>query len=248
MASAPSTNILATVPKLDGSNYFDWKFAIELVLRRSGCWAVATGETPKPELDTGGDWAKLAEESFLIIGMTVHPSQYPHIRKASITNGPQAWSALKDVYEKKSRANRITLKHAFYGFQQDRSKSVQDYINGITGLAAQLQSIGVTLTDEDITDVIIFNLSSDYANIAGALTATKELTLTDITGALLEEEARRSAHESDNPNPETTALLVRGSQNRGVRKCFVCDRPGHIAANCEYRANKTRANVAIEYF
>jgi len=42
---------------------------------------------------------------------------------------------------------------------------IAHYINGITDLAAKLKGIGIALTDEEITDVLIFNLDNDYSKI-----------------------------------------------------------------------------------
>ncbi|OCH86965.1 hypothetical protein OBBRIDRAFT_709546, partial [Obba rivulosa] len=92
----------------------------------------------------------------------------------------QAWKALADVYEKNSRANRITLKRQFYGFRHDKSAPIHQYISGVTDLAAWLRAIGVALDDDDITDVLIFNLSKSWSNIAGSLTASQsELSISD---------------------------------------------------------------------
>ncbi|KZT57517.1 hypothetical protein CALCODRAFT_434064, partial [Calocera cornea HHB12733] len=135
------------------------------------------------------EWDQHADKACLIIGLTIDPSQYSYIQNPAISNGPEAWTALKNVYEQNSRANWITLKHAFYGYPHDTKKPIRDYVNGITNLAAQLQSIGIQLTDEDICDVFIWNLNPIFANIAGALAATKTLTISDISGALIEEES-----------------------------------------------------------
>ncbi|KAJ7927146.1 hypothetical protein B0H13DRAFT_1861685 [Mycena leptocephala] len=45
---ATNTNsLLNSVPKLNGQNYHDLKFAISMVLRRSGCWDVITEQAWK---------------------------------------------------------------------------------------------------------------------------------------------------------------------------------------------------------
>jgi hypothetical protein len=65
-----------------------------------------------------------------------------------------------------------------------------EYITSIISLASQLCSIKVKLEESEIVDVIIFNLHGEYSNIAGSLTATKdEVSVADITGALVDEEA-----------------------------------------------------------
>ena len=85
----------------------------------------------------------------------------------------------------------ISLKRQFYGYQHDKAQPIMEYIPDITNLAAWLKAIKVTLTDEDIIDVLIFNLNESWGNIAGSLTATiGEMKLSDVKGALVDEEGR----------------------------------------------------------
>ena len=83
----------------------------------------------------------------------------------------------------------INLKQQFYGFKHDMSASISAYVNGITDLARKLNAIGVSLSDQDITDVLIINLDNEYLSIATSLIALKEeLKTADVKSALLEEE------------------------------------------------------------
>jgi hypothetical protein len=236
--------LLHTVPKLDGQNYHDWKFAMSMVLRRAGCWEVVSTKTEESKKDEA--WTKAAEEALSYIGLTVMPNQYSHIRTA--TNGAEAWKALADVYEKNSRATRISLKRQFYGFRHDTSASIQEYISGITTLAARIEAIGITLTPNDITDVLIFNLDESYSSIAASLTAAKgELTVADVTSAIIDEEGRRSGSsdrvkDSESNSKEENVAYYAHSQKS--IKCFNCGKMGHMARNCR-APKKDEANAAF---
>src|SRR5207244_324172 len=65
--------------------------------------------------------------------------KYGHIQAAK--DGAEAWKALADIYEKDSQATRISLKRQIYGYKHVATTPIQDYISGITGLAARLKSI-----------------------------------------------------------------------------------------------------------
>lgn len=191
-------------------------------------------------------WMKVAEEALLYIGLTVIPSQYSHIWTA--TNGAKAWKALANVYEKNSHATQISLKRQFYSFHHDTSAPIQEYISGITPLATCIKTIRITLTPNDITDVLIFDLNESYSSIAISLTAAKgELTVANMTSAIINEEGRRlglsdQVQVKDSELKEENVTYYAHSQKS--IKCFNCGKMGHMVRNC-HAPKKDEANVAF---
>lgn len=221
---------------LNGNNYHDWKFAVSMILKHRGCYDVVTGtESQPPTSDATGlaAWKKKADDGLTVIGLTVDSSQYTFIRES--TNGVEAWQALKDQYEKNTRATRISLKRQFFGFQHDPHVPMQIYIAGITDLAAKLTGIGITLSADDITDVLIFNLAPAYSSLASTLMATKgDLKVAEVTSALLEEERRLGGGTTDRSDVTPYSLYGKASAapGRTASTCFRCGRKGHLLKDC----------------
>ena len=248
-----SDRYLTSITKLNGENYHDWKFAVSMALRQKGCWGVISGVEEKSKTREGDkSWDTKAEEGLTIIALTVDPSQYTYIRNSA--NGVEAWTALKEIYEKNSRSTRISLKRQFYGFEHNTNAPMSAYVNGITDLAGKLKAIGIAFTDEEITDVLIFNLDNEYSSIAASLTATKgDLKVSEVTSALIEEEQRRgggptfdsatSLYSNNGPHGRKGPHREGFSDNR---KCFRCGRTGHISRNCHAKKTSDGKDITSE--
>lgn len=229
-----------------------------MVLRRAGLWTIiqewidkraapdtdslpaASVATTRRQARAAEDKAKESEEILTIIGLTIDPSQYQHIE--GCTDGLEAWAKLAEIYEKDSRPSRIALKREFYTFDHNTMKPVQDYVSGIGRLATALRAIGVKIDSRDEVDVMIYNLSPEWGNIASTLTASSaELTVADVTGALLDEEKRRGGAPEDG----SVALVAHGKKKFSFT-CYRCHQKGHIAKNCPSGRNaEGKAHLAV---
>jgi hypothetical protein len=192
--SGPNTStfgsILANVPKLCGTeNFRNWEFALGIVMKHIGCYDATAGVMKKPtDLVDLVEWEAHTVNGLTAIGLTVESSQYVHIRDCS--NGVTAWAALQGVYAKRSRTNHVALKKLLYDYKHDITLPIQSYISGILSLASFLQSIGIKLDDNDIVDVLVFNLADLWGSVTDSLLVRDELTIEDTKGILQGAEGR----------------------------------------------------------
>ncbi|KAI9068907.1 hypothetical protein FKP32DRAFT_1600228 [Trametes sanguinea] len=78
-------------------------------------------------------------------------------------------------FKRPMRRSRITLKCEFYTAAHDPNAPIHEYTNRVTNLATRLKSIGITLLDNDIIDVLIINLHPRWASIASSLSTSQML-------------------------------------------------------------------------
>jgi hypothetical protein len=74
--------LLASVPKLSGDNYHEWKFLLMMVLQHVGSWSVVSGGTMKPVNEYSKEyleWEKHSEDDYTVIGLTISSSQQLYI-------------------------------------------------------------------------------------------------------------------------------------------------------------------------
>lgn len=232
-------SLLLNVVKLRSENWYDWKFSMQMIFRRAGVWQVVIGTMKRPaNADATGqeEWDGKLEEPLTAIGLTIDHTQTVHIRDCQ--TGPEAWVKLSSLYERSGRANRIGLKHQLYTYVHDPSDLVINYITGITTLVSKLKAIGVTLTEEEVTDVLIFALAPSYNAVATFLMQVlSTLTIAGISATLIEAEDQMK-------KPDTTFAMVAHTSNRSNHSCSAankkgchrCGKPGHIARHCRAAA------------
>ena len=99
------------IAPLDGTNYDNWKFRIEMLLTARKLFGYASGET---RLAAGADDAQKAafkekdDEARAIISIHGSDNQLIHVRNCK--SAAEAWEALKNQYQRKSLVRRIDLR------------------------------------------------------------------------------------------------------------------------------------------
>ncbi|KAG9091201.1 hypothetical protein FRC06_000675 [Ceratobasidium sp. 370] len=250
--STSINSLIASITKLDRSNFHDWAFDIEMIARRAGTWGVLSGEETWPDSDEKGkqaEWDKLDNNALTMIGLLVARSELMHIRGCTTAYG--MWKALFGVYSRSSRVNRITLRQQLQSATLGADNSVQDYVTHIVDVTTHLWVLGVALSDEDEVDVLIMNLPDAWGHVASSLMIQPgDLGVKDVVGVLLEEETRRQ--HSDMRAAGVAAFAARMGGQKGQvtsggsgdgngggqalsvdhRTCFRCGQRGHIVTNC----------------
>jgi hypothetical protein len=68
--TAGINSLITLITKLDGLNYYDWIFDIEMVARQAGMWEVLCGE-PKPDkLQDAAEWEQKSNDMLTVLTWT----------------------------------------------------------------------------------------------------------------------------------------------------------------------------------
>jgi hypothetical protein len=203
MANPLAETYLNEANKLDGSNFINWKFKMQMLMEGYGVWNIANGTELKPVAAAGAtavvggataaqiqDWEKRENKAKVLLRMSVKDSIIPHIRDA--TTSVATWTALKALYETSNTNHILFLKTKLLGIKMDGNESVSSFLGRIKEVKDKLVNIGETVSNTDLVTITLNGMLEDYHMfIAGLAAREKPPTFEELTGILLQEEERR---------------------------------------------------------
>lgn len=176
-----------------------------------------------------------------------------------------AWQAINRSFQAQTRASRMQLKAQIQSLSKG-SMTMVDYIDRKRSIADSLAANLSPISDEDLIGYLLNGLDSSYAPFVTAFMMKTELmSVDDLTGLLLQEEARIEQDHARQNSVQTNsvaALMVNRSSNRPYSSsntqnssssswshntdtkrrrplCQLCNKQGHEAIDCWQRDNQT---------
>ncbi|KAJ3016421.1 hypothetical protein NUW54_g813 [Trametes sanguinea] len=175
------------------------------------------------------------------------------IRALNVINGTKERPSTQEKaaeWDRLSKQGLTVIGLTLYDTQQDPSTSIHEYTSCILNTATRLRSIGVTLRDEDVADILIFNLHPDWSNVATSLfTVQGNLKIADVTSTLEDEESCRKL----DPDPSLSALAASSYASAPTRSktpleqvtCYNCGKKGHYQQQCDQPKKLFRECAAL---
>lgn len=161
--------------KLNGDNYFHWKFKMEMFLRREKAWISITDNRPEP---VTAAWKDADEKALTTIALSVDDSQIQHIRDCKAAK--ESWTALKDIHEKDSTGNRVHLLRLIMKEKLNEGDDAEVHVNKMHELFQKLLALGTELKPEFfMCGTLLATLPSSYDGLVTALENKNEDQLTN---------------------------------------------------------------------
>ncbi|KZP02063.1 hypothetical protein FIBSPDRAFT_711921, partial [Athelia psychrophila] len=93
-------------------------------------------------------------------------------------------------YQKDSPATRMNLRQQFYSLAHDPTSGVMSFVNAISAVVRQLESIGHKPAVDEITDKLLIGLHPSFSAVRTTLSLrSPEPSVKDIVSALKQFEA-----------------------------------------------------------
>lgn len=237
-----------TVSKLNGDNYFNWKFKMEMLMKEKGVWKAIKDTAPEP---VTSEWTVMDEKALTTIALNVEDDQIPHIRN-SVT-AKFAWNALKEFHEKDTPSNRVYLFRTIMSQRLEEGGNVEAHVAKMNELYQKLLALSDEIKPEFfMSATLLGSLPSSYDSMILALEARNEddITLNLVSSKLIAEYKRRI--ERQQTENDSVALKVNSSVRKDEIVCYFCKNKGHLKRNCpkfiewvkkKENENEQRANL-----
>jgi hypothetical protein len=229
--------ILSTLPKLNGSNWFEWKKEAETFLLLAGL----DGTIDAEEVPTGATVKdrKTYADLFFLIELNYRA---PIV---DIKSGCKAWKKLIAEYEKDSATTRMALRQQFYSLTHDPAVGIAVFIDAVFPIVRQLGAIGHKPDDLEISDKLLIRLHQSWAPVRTALTLrekSEKPKIEKITSALKQFEANESLVAAPGPQvkaeqsePSLAESSLYAKSRGGVKGC---KEHGRHSGECDWGNTK----------
>ena len=141
-----------------------------MVLEERDVWEVVSGKVKLEQSQVPTDQALFKNKSrkaLAMICLAMEDSRLPLVRSAS--GAIDAWSRLKEHFEKKSLSNKLFLRRLFFTTMMEERDGVLAHINKFKILAEQLDAVGAPVSEDDLVISLLGSLSKSYQFLVTAL-------------------------------------------------------------------------------
>jgi hypothetical protein len=203
---------MSQLPKLTGTNWYEWQKEIETYFMLIGCGGHVS--STKPGGDKGSEWDQVDQKVYAVIWFLVDPNYRGPI--ITTKSGKEAWAKLVAEYQKDNATNRLMLRQQFYSIIHDPAIPVADFIEGVLSVARKLDAIGHKLSDTEISDKILIGLDNSWSPVRTTLTLRPTSpTVDEISSALKQYEANEMGVKQESGD---SALYAKGRGGGHKRK------------------------------
>lgn len=188
MSLSGSHNVLLNkIPELTDKNWWAFKKPLRMFFLAVGLPGVVDGVVPTDEGELK-KWKALDSQMVAYIYSKVS-DDYAYLVE-DLSSAKEAWEALKGHFEKTSLASRISARESLYSIFHDPSRPIDSYIKDVSSSCAMLKALGVTVSDDEIINLILMHLDPSFHHVRTSIILsaetdpTKKITLAHVKSVL----------------------------------------------------------------
>ena len=232
---------------LKENNYATWRVQCRMSLMREGLWTIVNKDEFMPEIDeerfresneARRKFKTRYDRALTTIVLSVSP-ELLYLLGTEPEDPVEVWDTLENQFQKRTWANKLTLKRKLSSMKLKEGQSVSEHIKSMTEIFQELSIIGEPLEEEDRVVQLLTSLPKKFNVLVTALESNPEVPSMEIVTERIMHEDRK-LKESESPRDRNQALYAgreggrRESESyREPPSCYYCKKVGHIQRDCE---------------
>ena len=252
-----SSDIKSQIVPLNEKNYPTWKLQMRMMLLRDNLLSLVDGTEPPLAQDASAadrsNFVKRQNKALANLVLSIEPQLLYIV--GDPTDPAEVWTKLQNTFQKKSWSNRLRLKKKLYTMKLKAGDSLQSHFKEFIEIFDELAILEHAIDDEDKVISLLASLPDKYSTLVTALEAQEKVpSWESVTQSLLHEEKKMSEGQSDgnkamvghgqnfNKNDGQSYKNVGQNFSKKEKKCFFCNKSGHIKKDCYKYKNSLSKN------
>ena len=241
-----------SIGKLNGDNFYSWKFNIEMYLKGVDVWDIVTGDETLQDDPTEDQKKKFRKrDQFALSKICLSVTENVQIYVRNCKSAKEAWDSLTGHFQENTLSKKIHWYKKLYAARMGPNATMEQHVNNIKIIAEHLESLGDPIKEKYLVMILISSLPDSYNNLITTLETLKEEQLTwNYTRDRVISEFER---KKDKKKPADDALFTGNKGNGGYNnnnnqqpkkkfggkkksfemECHCCHKKGHLRRDCE---------------
>ena len=232
-------------PQLNAKNYGTWKIQCKMALMKEGLWSIVDGTELRP-LDERRltNYIERRNKALATIVLGVETSL---LYMLGDPEDPElVWKKLASQFQKKSWANKNTLRGKLHDMKLTKGEEIQPHIKSMIETFDELAVIGYPLEEEDKVSYLLTSMPASFDMLRTALEASPEIpTMEVVTEKLIQEDRKIKEKQKNGESKRSSsmdgnakAFIGKHKGKRNSIKCYNCGRYGHCARDCKEKSEE----------
>ena len=147
----------------------------------------------------------------------------------ALTGPKEVWTKLENQFQKKSWANKLSMRRKLHSLRLKEGDSVQDHIKQLTEIFNALSVMEAPLSEEDRVIYLLASLPESFGVLVTALEASSTVPTMDVVTERLLHEERKKREKEESPQDEKAMM---SQPRKFYGHCYHSGKQGHLKRDC----------------